>query len=68
MECGLPSFVDEVPHYEVRQGRMYICMRGTCLAMPLSVFLDGCEAGKAAIVEWQRKQCGIDNVVQIPLR
>lgn len=59
MVGGLPSFIDEVPDYFVKNGRMYICMGDFCLAMPIHIFLDGCELGKAAIIDWQRKQCGI---------
>lgn len=64
--AALPMFMDEVPDYECRDGRMYICMGDLCLTMPISVFLDGCELGKAAIVAWQRQQCGLDgNVIPI---
>lgn len=66
---GLPLFMDEVPDYEVRDGRMYISIGGMVLTMPIHVFLDGCELGKAAIVAWHRQQCGIDhNVYQLPKR
>jgi hypothetical protein len=57
---ALPAFMDEVPEYTVKDGRMYICMGDFCLCMPLHVFLDGCELGKAAIVDWQRRQCRVD--------
>lgn len=66
---GMPLFMEEVPDYEVREGRMYIIMGDLALAMPIHVFLDGCELGKAAIVDWQRRQCGIaDTVIQFPAR
>jgi hypothetical protein len=63
MRCSLPAFIDEVPEYTVKDGRMYISMGDFSLAMPLNVFLDGCELGKAAIVDWQRRQCRIDGNV-----
>lgn len=69
MDKPLPLFVDEVPDYVVRDGRMHITMGNLGLAMPVHVFLDGCELGKAAIVDWQRRQCGIEHrVIQLPRR
>jgi hypothetical protein len=69
MGQSLPFFMEEVPDYEVRDGRMHICMGDMVIAMPIHVFLDGCELGKAAIVAWHRRQCGIDQkVVQLPQR
>lgn len=53
---GLPAFVDEVPDYTVRDGRMYISMGDFCLAMPIRIFEIGCVRGKAAIRTWQNDQ------------
>lgn len=53
-KCNLPAFVDEVPHYEVRNGRMYVSMGDFCLAMPIHVFLAGAAAGREAIRKWQQ--------------
>lgn len=70
MPASLPAFVEDVPDYAVRGGRMFITMGGGfCVVMPVHVFLDGCEAGKAAVVDWQKRQCDIDrNVVFLPRR
>lgn len=68
MRSPLPAFIDEAPDYEVRNGRMHITMGDLGLVMPVHIFLDGCELGKAAILDWQRRQCGIDTVVQFPPR
>jgi hypothetical protein len=67
MPNGLPVFLEDVPDYSVRDGRMCIAMGTFKILMPLHVFLDGCELGKAAIVDWQRQQCGIDRKV-VPFR
>lgn len=56
--CGLPAFVDEVPEYLVKDGRMYITMGDFCLAMPINVFLQGCARGQVAIRIWQSERCG----------
>jgi hypothetical protein len=63
MGCNLPAFIGDVPEYSVRDGRLYICLEGACFVMPIGIYLDSCERGKAAIVEWQRSQCGISNNV-----
>lgn len=60
------SFIDEVPDYEARDGRIYITMGDHCLAMPVAVFLEGCVRGKAAIAQWQVDQ--LDRVVPLPRR
>lgn len=56
MPCNPKQFIDEVPHYEARDGRVYISMGEHCLAMPISVFEAGCTLGKAAIAKWRVKQ------------
>jgi len=56
MARRLPAFVDEVPDYDVHDGRMYISMGDFTLAMPVDIFLAGCVAGQAAVAEWQRKR------------
>ncbi len=65
---GLPCFVEECPTYEVRGGRMHICLGGDmCLAMPIHVFLKGCHLGKQAISDWQRRDAAVERtVVMLP--
>jgi hypothetical protein len=61
--AALPAFVEDTPNYEVRDGRMYISIGDLSFAMPIHVYLDACDLGRAAIVDWQRNQCGIDRKV-----
>jgi len=56
MASRLPAFVEAVPDYEARDGRIHITMGDFALAMPIGVFLEGCAKGKAAIVAWQRER------------
>lgn len=63
MHSTLPAFIEEAPDYEVRNGRMHVSIGDLRFVMPIHVYLDGCELGKAAVVDWQRRQCGIDNNV-----
>lgn len=67
---SLPSFIEEVPSYRVDDaGRMHVEIGEISYVIPVNIWLDCCEAGKAAIVEWQRRQCGIDRkVVFLPER
>jgi hypothetical protein len=58
MDCGLPAFVDDVPEYEIRDGRMYICMRGMCLAMPVHVFTAGMARANRELDAWFEQQRG----------
>lgn len=51
----LPAFVDQVPDYDVRSGRMHIKMGGFELVMPVEVFEQGCHIGGAAVAKWRRK-------------
>lgn len=62
---ALPAFMDEVPEYTVKDGRMYICMGDFCLCMPIRVFEIGCIRGQEAIRTWQR-HCRSGEVVQFP--
>jgi hypothetical protein len=55
---ALPAFVDEVPDYEVRDGRMRISMGDFALIMPVHVFVEGCLRGKAAVAKWRVTQIG----------
>lgn len=67
MGNGLPAFVDEVPEYSCKDGRIYICLGGgMCLAMPINIFLKGCARGTRAIKEWQRGERG--EVIPFPCR
>lgn len=47
------AFIDQVPEYEARDGRVYISMGDQCLAMPIRVFQLGCLLGQEAIAKWQ---------------
>ena len=59
---GMPVFIENPAIYEVREGRMHIESDDLSLVVPIHVFIAGCERGKRAIAEWQRKQLG--DVVQ----
>lgn len=68
MRTGLPAFVDEVPDYIVRDGRMYICMGDFCLAMPIHIFQEGSLRGEAAIAKWHLEQMeGGQRVIELPV-
>ena len=62
----LPAFVEEVPHYEVRCGQMYISMGDFSLAMPLRIFYIGQRRADEAIAKWRLEHRG--EVVQLPHR
>lgn len=66
MPNSLPIFLDEVPEYEVRDGRMYITMGTFCLAMPVHIYLKGAARGSRAIREWQRGERG--EVIPFPCK
>jgi hypothetical protein len=53
MGCRLPLFMEEVPEYTVKDGRMCIAIGDLCLTMPIRVFEIGCIRGQAAIRTWQ---------------
>ncbi len=55
---GLPCFLDEVPEYDCRHGRVYITAGDFALAMPIHVFLAGCARGKSAVEAWQNVERG----------
>jgi hypothetical protein len=55
---ALPAFMDEVPEYTVKDGRIYICMGDFCLCMPIRVFEIGCIRGRDAIRTWQTQRSG----------
>lgn len=63
MVDALPSYVEQLPEYEVRNGQLHICIGPICLVMPFHVYLDSCEQGKAAIADWHRERLGITNNV-----
>lgn len=63
MRSSLPAFIEQAPDYEVRNGRLHISIGDFGFVVPIHVWLDGCELGKAAIVDWQRRQCGVDSNV-----
>lgn len=56
MPSNPPAFIENIPTYEVREGRMHVSMCGMELVMPVHVFLAGCAKGKAAISEWHASQ------------
>ncbi len=58
MACGLPNFIDEIPDYAVRDGRMHITMGPVVIVMPIHIFLGGCQNGKTAIADWMREKRG----------
>lgn len=58
MPTSLPVFLDEVPDYVVRDGRMYITMGTFCLAMPIHVYLKGSARGSRAVREWNTRKTG----------
>ena len=62
---GLPAFVEDVPNYEVRKGKMFVTIGDLALAMPISVFEAGCLLGKEAIAKW-RAQAG--QIIEFPPR
>lgn len=52
---GLPAFIEDVPEYTVRDGRMHISVGGDFeIVMPINVFLQGCALGTRAVKEWHR--------------
>jgi hypothetical protein len=51
----LPVFVEDVPTYEVRSGRMHIELGGFAIIMPLKTFQIGCGRGLSAIKLWHRE-------------
>jgi hypothetical protein len=61
------QFIDQVPEYTARDGRIYIRMGEHCLAMPINVFEIGCARGKAAIAVW-RSEMPAGQVVPFSLR
>lgn len=56
MVHGLPVFMDSVPEYSVRNGRMYVTLANFQLVMPLSVFQQGAARAAEAIAKWQLAQ------------
>lgn len=54
----LPAFMEVVPEYEVRDGRMHIKSGELELVMSIKVFLMGCARGRTAIDGWQREKRG----------
>jgi len=58
MPTSLPVFLDEVPEYQIRDGRMYITMGTFCLAMPIHVYLKGAARGSRAVREWHSRRAG----------
>ena len=65
MQCNLPAFVDEVPDYAVKDGRMYISMGDFSLTMSIRVFEIGCIRGQEAIRTWQTHN-STGQVIQLP--
>ena len=63
MVCARMAFIDEVPEYEAKEGRIYIRMADFTLAMPVHIFLAGCDRGRLAIAKWQVD--ALDKVVPI---
>ena len=58
------SFIDQVPDYDCRDGRVYITMGQYCLAMPIHVFEKGCLLGKEAIALWH--ETSLARVIALP--
>lgn len=60
---GLPAFLEDIPEYEVRAGRMHILMGGLDIVMPIDVFLAGCRRGEAAIASWHKDHAGTAEII-----
>lgn len=55
MGYELPVFVENVPTYHVRNGRMHIELGGFEIVMPIKTFQIGCGRGLSAIKRWHRE-------------
>ena len=68
LRMGLPAFVESIPDYKVKAGRMHIVLGELELVMPLKVFIEGAIRAEAEIAKWQLACMGHAEVIKLPRR